>query len=136
MQHPKMAFFSEIEPSIKSYDAISILSFWDIFFWNTKLTDGFLYSAKGFKARYKSEIFGKITFDLLVKMIKKSQFLPKSQENAISKNDLQKSNSALSQRLCVFYVFAKIQIWKSHWTDGFLKALNQFFFSKIGPLRG
>ena len=26
--------------------------------------------------------------------------------------------------------FAKFQIWKSHWIDGFLKYLNRFFFQK------
>ena len=67
-----MAFIRQIEPSIKGYDAISILCFWAISRWNTKLTDGFLDSAKGFNARYKSEIFGKITYDFLLKMIKKS----------------------------------------------------------------
>ena len=34
-------------------------------------------STKGFKARYNSEIFGKITYDLLVKIIKNSQIFAK-----------------------------------------------------------
>ena len=53
-----------------------------------KLDWWILYSAKGFKARYKSEILGKISCDLLVKMIKKSQFCQKVKKNSISKDDL------------------------------------------------
>ena len=38
----------------------------------------------------------------------------------------------------MFYVFAKFQIWKSHWTDGFLIYLNRnldVLGAKIGVLR-
>ena len=69
---------------------------------------GLLDSAKDFKARYMSEIRGKI--DFLVKIIKKSRFLSKSRKNTKSINDLKKLNRAHDQELWFFHAFADFQI--------------------------
>ena len=68
--HPqKIALRYKLEPSTN----IAKYFEFEKYSGETHPVNQFLNYTKDFKARYKSEIFGKITYDFLVKIIKKSQ---------------------------------------------------------------
>ena len=85
-----MAFRSQLEPSIKSYECFMFLQ--NFRFGNhTGLMDSWktliVFSFKN-RERVKIHSIIKKTYDYFVKLIKKCQFLLKTQKNATSKNDL------------------------------------------------
>ena len=77
----------------------------------------------------QNRIFERI-HDFFAKLIKKFQFLLKNSK----KFNLQKwpleVNWGPQSRVMSVLCFAKFQIWKSHWIDGFLNDLNRFFSFK------
>ena len=85
-----MTFRSQIEPSIKSYECFMLMQNFrleiTLDWWIFERPSSFF----SFKSRERVKLLSiiKKTYDFIVKLIKKTKFLLKSQKNATSKNDL------------------------------------------------
>ena len=120
-------FRSQKEPSIKSYECFMFLRNFKLEitlkWWITQRLNQFSFSNREREKMLYISIKTKQKNCLVISRLGKSK-------NVTSEKDQKKSNRALDHELSVFRVFCEILEWKSHWTDGFFKDLNHFFFQK------